>query len=278
MITSPHDIIEKIMDIKIRQSYHKKEQVYLLDNSFIPMDNTTNRNPELREYRFFLDHYNEGLHKEADYTGIVSWKFNQKTKTEGRVFIDFIKNNPGYHVYFINPYPHEVYLFKNVWLQGEACHPGLIEFVQSIMTRLNYDINLRGIETSHDTALYCNFWVGNAYFWDEYMKFTQPIFRHLLTNLSDEEKRFINQPADKARDSTATYLSFIMERLFSTLLVYNKTLKALAYPYPCLELHIIQTLYDNHGEAIKRMQRSQQSPGPSRSLLWRKLMNRIFPL
>jgi hypothetical protein len=196
----------------------------------------------------------------------VSWKFNQKTKTEGRVFIDFIKNNPGYDVYFINPYPHEVLLFRNVWLQGEACHPGLIEFAQSIMNRLRYDIDLRAIENSHDTALYCNFWVGNAQFWDQYMEFTKPIFDYLRTRLSDEEKRFLNRPADKARDATATYLSFIMERLFSTFLVSHKKIRSLSYEYPCRELQIIQTMRDNHWEAIQRMQQSQQPPAPVESI------------
>jgi hypothetical protein len=248
------------MLIKIRQSYHKKEQASYLDTSFIPMDNSVNQNPRLREYRFFLEHHQEGRHREADYSGIVSWKFNQKAKIEGGTFIDFIKNKPGYDVYFINPYPQEVYLFKNVWLQGESHHPGMLEFTQKIMRKLNYNIDLKNIENTHETALYCNFWVGNAVFWDEYMKFTQAIFHHLHDGLSDEERRFINQPADPARDATATYFSFIMERLFSTLLIYNKNIKALAYKYPFVELHIIQTLEDFHREAIQRIQQSQQTP------------------
>ena len=242
------------MDIRIIQSFHKKDQISFLDDAFIPQDNTDNISPELREYRFFLRHYREGMHKEADYTGILSWKFNHKTKITGKVFIDFIKNNPGYDVYFVNPFLQEVYHFKNVWLHGESCHPGIIEFVQKILIRLNYNINLKEIKNTHETALYCNFWVGNAYFWDQYMKFTMPIYDYLLNDLTDEEKMFINQPADRCRDATATYFSFIVERLFSTLLVYNKNIKSLAYKYPCVELQMLRTLQDRLNEVRKSQQ------------------------
>ncbi len=125
---------------------------------------------------------------------------------------------------------------------------------QKVLNQLNCRINLKEIENRFETALYCNFWVGNEYFWDEYMKFTQPVFNFLLNHLTDDEKKIISRPANKTKDITATNLSYIMERLFSTLIVYNSKIKALAYKYPCVELQIIRTFQDQIGEIQKNQQ------------------------
>lgn len=225
--------VNKKMKINIYQIYYNKDQIPYLDKDLIPYDNTVNENREFAEYWVFLENYRKEKHKEADYAGFVSWKFCSKTRVGGKTFIDFIKNNPGYDVYFINPSPDNVDLFPNVWYHGEKYHPGIVEFTQKIMDDLNYNINLKEFRNDDTTTLYCNYWVGNEFFWDEYMKFTLPIYDYINRNITPETKdKQESQHTWAQYHGQFTYSPFIFEKLFSTLLVYRPNIKALGYEYP----------------------------------------------
>jgi hypothetical protein len=225
------------MDIKIYQNYYAPELKKYLDPALIPHDNTSNENPEYREYWLFLKMYESGKHKEADYTGLVSWKFNEKTNIKGTEFIEFIREKPGYDVYFINPLPFLVnaYAFQNVWYQGDFYHPGLLHFMQRILDKLNYGIDLKSFRNDESTTLFCNYWVGNERFWDRYIHFTKPIYECLRAKIDPDERKFVSRIADKVIG--ANYIPFIFERLFSTLLVTQDYIKYLNYRYSDSDLN-----------------------------------------
>ena len=225
------------MKIGIYQNYYRVDQLSLLDPDFIPHDNTANENPEYREYWLFMNMYEKGRHLEADFAGMVSQKFYEKTQIRGSEFINFIEQNRGFDVYFINPLPFTInaYAFKNVWHQGEFYHPGLFDFVQNLLNKLGYGIDLNEIKNSEQTLLFSNFWVGNSYFWDEYMKFTRPVYDYLRNEMSEAEKAIISKEADRV--IKINYTPFIFERMFSTLLATNPSIKPLGYQYPRDYLH-----------------------------------------
>jgi hypothetical protein len=227
------------MRINIYQNYHAPELKKYLDPAFIPNDNTSNENPEFREYWLFLRMYERGKHKEADYTGLLSWKFNEKTSIKGTKFIEFIENNPGYDVYFINPLPFLInaYAFQNVWHQGDFYHPGLLDFMQRVMNKLNYGIDLKSMRNDESTTLFCNYWVGNVRFWDGYIQFTKPIYDYLMANMDVEEKNFVSRIAD--RIIGISYVPFVFERLFSSLLVMQSSIRFLNYRYSDEDLNKI---------------------------------------
>ena len=152
--------------LKIYQIYFERSQMPFLEKEFIPFDASKVPNPENREYRIFHRSYTQEKHKESLYTGFISWKFYEKTQIRGKEFIQFIQKNPGYDVYFINPFWEEIF-WQNVWLQGESKHPGLIVFVQRILEKLGHEIDLRTMHNDISNLSYCNYWVGNRKFWDE---------------------------------------------------------------------------------------------------------------
>ena len=225
------------MKINVYQNYYQVDQLSLLDPDFIPHDNTSNENPEYREYWLFVKMYENGKHLDADFTGIVSQKFYEKTQIRGSEFISFVKQNRGFDVYFINPLPFTInaYAFKNVWHQGEFYHTGMFDFVQNLLNKLNYGIDLNRIRNSERTLLFSNFWVGNEYFWDEYIKFTKPFYDYLRSEITEDEKAFISREVDKI--IKINYTPFIFERMFSTLLAQNPDIKALGYRYSNDYLH-----------------------------------------
>ena len=83
------------MNYEIYQAYYRDTQAENLDPDFQSYNNTANPHPKWGEYWFFLNHYRNNAHTKADYSGIVSWRFGQKTGIAGRDFIEFIRQNPG---------------------------------------------------------------------------------------------------------------------------------------------------------------------------------------
>jgi hypothetical protein len=201
--------------IKISQIYYAEDHLAHLDEAFIPYDNSTpNRDGEF-EIGVLQDNFLEKNHLDADFTGFVSWKFREKTGLPGSFFIDFIQQNSGYDVYFINPFPAEI-RFKNVWFQGDACHPKVMQFTQGLLDKLDYNLQLSEFINGIETLAYCNYWVANAAFWERYMGFLQPLYQYIRNDLTLEEQQFMDHRADRVID--AHYFPFIFERMFSTFL------------------------------------------------------------
>jgi len=216
-----------VTTIGLYQIYYKPNQLIGLDPAMIPYDNSAlcrvfSELDNEREYRVFKDNYEANKHLKYDYTGFLSWKFMKKTKLTGEFFKNYIINDTHKHdVYFISPGP----AVTNVWRQGDTRHKGLIQITQPILDHLNYKINLR--ELWHDTSKcsFCNYWVGNTSFWNKYMKFTVPIYNYLTSsknNMPLEHVKIYQSRADSGINSN--YFSFIMERLFTTILAVDNTI------------------------------------------------------
>lgn len=219
--------------IKVYQIYYEPNQLKILEPAFIPYNNQASQFPDHREYRVFHENYHSGKTNTADYVGFMSWKFKAKTGLTGEKFIDFVRSNPGFDVYFVNPFWGE-FAYDNVWLQGERRHPGLIQFTRKILNKAGYKLDFTSIKNNWRSMVFCNYWVGNQKFWDSYIKFCEPLYLYLSQKLSAEEKSFLAQRADSASD--ANYLPYIMERMFTTLLTTDPALKWLAYEFSDEEL------------------------------------------
>ena len=216
--------------VSVYQNYYNKDQITNLDKFFIPYDWTGNPTPEYREIAIFFDLYNKREIIESEYFGLVSPKFYEKTGITGDKFIDFIIKNPGYDVYFINPFPHGQYLFFNVWEQGEQIHPGTKQMTQELFDYAGYDISIEGLGRSdRTTASYCNYWVGNKAFWDVYISFIKPLFECITVKMPDNQRKKYFELAPYT--NPAPYFPFVFERMFSTILLINKKIKSLSYEY-----------------------------------------------
>jgi hypothetical protein len=213
-----------VMDIKVYQNFHQDGQWKELDPAFLPHDWTKNEFPEYRETGVFLDFYRSKRYLDAGYTGIVSPKFGEKTRISGGKFIEFIERNPGFDVYFINPFPQFAYWEYNVWTQGEHGHPGIIPLTQKLFDEVGYPIRIADLgRNDHNTLLYCNYWVGNAKFWQAYMSFIVPLFDHITAELSETERK--KYFALTRHENPTPMFPFIFERLFSTMMMSGSEIR-----------------------------------------------------
>ena len=236
------------MDIRISQIYYDPGQLPKLETTFVPFDNTENPNREFAEYYIFEKEYASGKIQPDAHVGYVSWKFGAKTRLSGDKFLNFINANPGYDVYFINPFPLQVKFFRNLWLQGEFYHPGILELAQGIFRAAGYPNQLAKEIHDSSTALYCNYWVGNRRFWDTYMDFVQPLVGVLRSGLGEAEKQKLHSIADHGNDFS--FIAFIIERLFTTLLNSNTSIRHLAYRHSYAD---IRRKYGHAGAVIHQI-------------------------
>jgi hypothetical protein len=225
------------MTIHIYQSYLHDSDLSELDPAFIPNDWRHNPFPEYREIGIFFDFFNSGKYKSADYVGVLSKKYFSKTKIPGRKFLEFIQQNPGYDVYFINPFPQNKYFSFNVWQHGEMCHKGLAEATQQLMDYAGVNIHLKDLgRNDQNTLLYCNYWVGNAYFWEQYISFLHKLFLCITKEMPPVERQHYFEQT-RHYGSTCWLFPFIFERLFSTYLLTHVGIKYLAYKHTPEEIH-----------------------------------------
>jgi len=217
--------------VAIYQIQYSNSVVGGFDSDFIKYDCRKSPENEKREIAHMQRLFREyKWNKDGDqYLGLFSPKFNDKSGLSGKEFIHWIKSNPGYDVYFINPFPQLEYFHYNVWEQGEYWHPGLKELADSLFKAANLDIQTQSLPKNNiDTLLYSNYWVGNRRFWEEYMRFIDKLMVAIDGLESIDRKRFFSQTLHY---TPATFFPFIFERMFSTFLCIQKNLKSLSYSY-----------------------------------------------
>lgn len=210
----------------IHQIYYAPTQIEYLSPAFTPLLNEAN--DEYYEFGVFKRSFESGLMSQSDATGFVSWKFETKTYLEPIDLIDLVQNHPGYDTWFINPFPELEKLYRNVWVQGIAMHPGLKDLCRSLFQYVGYKVDPMEMTQPPGTMAYCNYFVGTKAFWQEYMNFCLPIFE-LLQNPASP---FYNHSRESAQyHGGAPLIPFITERLYSTLLAKNPRIRVKAYEW-----------------------------------------------
>jgi hypothetical protein len=222
--------------VKIFQVYYRPEQRTSLDPAFEPYDWLCNPYPEYTETLHFINLHQSGKYREADYVGIVSNKFGLKTGLTGERFIQFIRNHPGYDVYFVNPFPELGYSWLNVWSQGEFRHAGLTALALQLFEATRTPVRIDSLgRNSQNSLLYCNYWIGNEKFWDAFMSFLTPLFRWIDQGSAPHERKPYFRTATYA-DTGFSMFSFIFERLFSTFLLINQDIAGLGYRFSNVDM------------------------------------------
>lgn len=225
-----------MVEAQVFQIYYLTHQKDFLDPDFIPFDNQKNPDPKWCEFGVMWRSFQNNLILKDKLSGFVSWKFQHKTGLKGSSFLKFIKQNPGFDFYFVNPFPAQTEIYENVWQQGEFYHPGLTAAAQNLFNRAGYPIELKTLKNSPSDTVYCNYWVGSFAFWEAYIEFCRPLYELVEKGLSFEEKEILLANADL--NIKAPLLAFIQERLISTFLLQKAAagFKTCAYTYSEEEL------------------------------------------
>jgi hypothetical protein len=221
-------------DSRIFQIYFESWHLELLDGAFEPFDNRGVKS-EFLEFDVFQRIFSSGEVQNAKLWGALSWRFTEKTGMSGKDLLAHVAANPGYDVYYCNPYPHNEALFQNMWLQGETCHPRFLEISKAVFEAAGlskeYLISLQH-SSSYSAS---NYFIATDAFWKAYIPFVQRIIGLAETKMSAPMRQLLNSSdADPRRmHSGASYVSFIVERLLPIFMkTSGRKLKGYKIPLP----------------------------------------------
>ena len=219
------------MKLSIYQSYYQNGQRIELDaKSFIPFDNTKNVEPQMREYPLHLQLYEKHKEEQDAYWGLVSWKWSFKMRATGNFFVNWIKKNPSYDLYFIDPHIVNAAAFKNSFIDGDISHPGLLTFSQKLIDELGLKIDLKRDGYNPNLFSTCTFWVGNVNFWNAWYEFWNRCLSIVESNPA--MKRYMFGYGLKTHlGQWVINFPFIHERFISIFLYSQSNLKWIQYPY-----------------------------------------------
>lgn len=231
------------MSAVVYQIFYASEQRKHLDSGFTPLDVTASNCPKWCEYRVFRDQYSSNLTAAIHLFGFVSWKFFMKTHLRSADLFAVLDSNPGADVYFVNPYETSIAgLYRNVWTQLDAVYPGVLPVAQRCATEAGYTFNMSRMVMPSRQMAFCNYWIATKPFWEEYLRFSKPMYDYLEQHLdADTEKFFVE--CDKKNH--LGLFPHIMERMFSTFLhMQDGRWKVVQIPLPKSILEIDQDVID----------------------------------
>ena len=242
----------KRFDVRIFQIHYRPEQIAKLDPAFIPFDNTGVKDPFL-EFGVFKRLHASSATEGADLWGALSWKFGQKTLMPGADLLKQIDDHPGCDVYYCNHNPEIEALFQNLWMQGQTRHPGLLDLAQAIFRKARLDVELcLRVEpvTSFATA---NFFVATPRFWESYLAFIDRVLKPALSDPVLGPEILSNRADPRSLHMGASYLPFIVERLFDVFLSSpdGQSFKSMKYTIPSKEAQL-----STHHHLLRQMKQA----------------------
>ena len=178
--------------------------------------------PQGRETAHALDFWRRGSHRGHQVSAVLSAKFSRKARLRPEQFVEFIEKNPGYDVWFVNPWPHLRYFAFNIWEQGEEYHSGLCERAGRLLEAAKQPVAMDTFPRSRvESLLFCNFWAGTGEFWDRFMTAVQSLW---------EAAGKVPEVYDRTGHYTdVTFFPFILERYFTTFLERNRDIRVCAW-------------------------------------------------
>ena len=213
--------------MKIYQIYYDKSSEQLLDNSFIPFDNSKAIHSEWYEYSAIREIFKNNTFAPQEYVGVLSPKFFSKTGLSGKEVIRCVEKSTADIISF-SPHFSQIALFKNPFTQGDHYHKGLLDTSQKLFNLIGLNINLEHLVTDQTRAIYSHYFIAKHSFWLEYLKFSEKIFDITLGN---SEVAFELNSNVNYKNKNVQLKVFIMERLVSALLENLNINAQIGYSY-----------------------------------------------
>ena len=209
------DVVEKKYSSKktnIWQLYYSDSQLNLLDPKFIPRkckEPDIDKNPIMENLDIIDIYYNKSkTWTKSDYIGIVSARFEEKTKLTYHQIISEISDD--YQIYSLSPISHhdqppvysKIYFYKDI---TKMC-----EFVDS---RNILPIKLYGYNKQQ---AHCNYWLVNPQYFKDYVEnWLMPVYN--LFYKSDEGNEFFKCKRLHGKKQICS-VAFFLEGLFAAFL------------------------------------------------------------
>jgi hypothetical protein len=221
--------------VSIWQIFFRANQITQLDPAMEPLDNSRHHDEAL-EFAVFQRLQASGQTQAFGHWGALSWKFTQKTGMTGRALLEAVRQAPEVDVFYMNPYPYNEALHVSPWWQGETAHPDFLKVSEAFLCGARLDSSVCHRLTPGPDYSVCNFFVGSARFWEQYLGFVERTLALAEQHMPEDLRHKMHtSDADwRGMHHQSTYVPFVVERLFGVFLQSEagKGLKARQLPCP----------------------------------------------
>jgi hypothetical protein len=201
------------MKVEIYQIFYDQITKSSLDPGFIPLDNCQPDEPEWYEFLPILNFLNNNELKNNVWYGFLSPRFMDKIGATAADVNDIIlHNHDRADVILLSPEWDQVAYFKNIFEQGEFCHPGLLGLSQKFIKSAGINLNLGDQIMDSSNTVFSNYVVAKKEYWNQWKKIAQRFFEFTSQHIEYSQRlqgNFYKQYPMKV---------FIQERLASIIL------------------------------------------------------------
>ena len=207
---------------QIFQIFYDEKTQGMIAPEFTPLDNMENLRPDWFEFHVIRKALKKMEMREDCFYGFLSPNFHQKTGMSPSEVINMIKAVPKHvEVVLLTSKAHDLVLHRNLFLQGDLCHPGLLSACEHFFEFIGTPMNLKTLVTSLNNSVASNYIIAKPRFWRKWLTLADRFFDYVEEKKHPSNINF--ESASPYRGLYDTQLKvFIQERLATFLLVTEK--------------------------------------------------------
>jgi hypothetical protein len=221
--------LEKTIETTVRlfQIVYDEQSFLKVENGFELLDNRENKRPDWFEYWPIRNFLCTNTLDESTFYGFFSPKFGQKTGLSYAEVVNFVKRHAATaDILLFSPQPDMGAFFLNVFEQGEAFDPGLVEAVNELLAVSGIPLDVKNLVMDSRQVVFSNYFVALPRFWREWLRVNEALYEICegqASNLKDLLCRPTSYPGAAQRKV------FIQERIASLLLTAWTHWRSVAY-------------------------------------------------
>ncbi len=219
----PHELQPAVPDLPVAPSpsaprlfqlYFEPWQRELIDPAFRPLEVGPSAH-DATEFAVLARLRRHEATAGATLWGVLPWRFTELTGMLGSDWVREIEANPDADLYFCNPWPMHEAVFHNLWCQGEAAYPRVIELGGAFLEAAGLPVSDLAVIHPSGRFAASDCLVASPRFWDSYLPFVDRALAQARRQMPPALRELLHQklePVD-ALYGASTYLSLILERL-----------------------------------------------------------------
>lgn len=173
----------------IYQIFYDQKTKQALDPAFIPLDNTANERPDWYEFWVIRNFLKTQTLEERRLYGFLSPSFRNKTGVRGADLLGFLGQLPAeIDVVLLSHGWDQIAYFKNVFEQGDYCHPGLLDASERFFRDCKSALDIRTLTGNSMNSVFSNYFLAKPAFWRAWLEMANclwDICEHQTGVLSD---------------------------------------------------------------------------------------------
>ncbi|MBX9825455.1 MAG: hypothetical protein K2Y27_10730 [Xanthobacteraceae bacterium] len=202
---------------RVHQIFYNEDSYAALDSGFIPLDNSRDSRPDWYEFWAILQFLRSNTLEANVWYGFLSPRFKEKVGLDSASVLQMLDTiHHSHDVALLPAAVDQIIYFRNVFEQGEFCHPNLIGLSKKFVARAGIDIDLDTLLSHSGNACFSNFIVAKAPYWDAWRQLAEAFFS-FAEDPDSETGMELRKPTSYLR-GPAPMKVFIQERLSALVL------------------------------------------------------------